>query len=39
MIGCSYIGTLCDAQSLTERQRLPVADVPNAITYFIELES
>jgi hypothetical protein len=36
MIGCSYIGTLCDRQSLTERQRLPVADVPNAIMYFIE---
>jgi hypothetical protein len=33
-----YIGTLCDAESLTERQRLPVADVPNAIMYFIELE-
>jgi hypothetical protein len=33
-----YIGTLCTAESPTERERLPVADVPNAIMYFIELE-
>ena len=38
MSGCCYIGTLCDAESLTERRRLPVTDVPNAILYFIELE-
>ena len=38
MSGCGYIGTLCDAESLTERRGLPVTDVPNAITYFIELE-
>jgi hypothetical protein len=27
MNGCCYIGALCDAESLTERRRLPVADV------------
>jgi hypothetical protein len=38
MNGCCYIGTLCDAESLTGRQLLPVADIPNAIMYFIERE-
>jgi hypothetical protein len=31
MSGCCYIGTLCDAESLTGRRLLRVADIPNAI--------
>jgi hypothetical protein len=38
MSGCCFIGTLSGAEPLTERRRLRVADVPNAIMDFIESE-
>ena len=34
MSGCCYLGTLWDAESLAESQRLPIADVLNAINVF-----
>ena len=39
MSGCCYIGTLCDAESLTGRRLLRVAAIPNAIMDFIDRQS